>query len=916
MNKVSLLAASVAIALAGCGGSDGGSNNNTGGSKGLVVTGFDGYFKNAVVFLDKDNNGILDSTDTVFGLTNEKGQITLPENTDLSTGNIALKTLKPGDVVTLGLGDRIAAATDKVDFASDYSDTYTTDMDLPGQPMEHTIVFRSLQDGDNIVISPITDLVALQPAVVYSTDKTAEEKVCDSLFGESVVTGEACTNKLYSDFTKSDPELHKTAQILTDTKANSADKYNAVSALSAAKVAVESISKLSEEELADPTVRTTIEITTTGATGTLPEFTTAKSLVTAAKYNEIQSAFDRLDIKITKEPAPSKGTLLGTINVANLFTMHNGEVAGLDKEHVIVSDNTFYGRINDKNELELYVVPNEAIEKVGNVNVTLSAEDGSTVAFSFSVDAAEDAVAPTIDTAAVTDLKAEIADLTFVAGQQFNLEDGVILSTESIFDETVKTIELSSNANSIGLTITLSDDQNNILISGRPAHLAAEGAYSIQLKATSESGLSSEVITLPLPAIVEAIAVEETEVKLLQDKINTLNLQVGESISHEGLELDITPLFTQNVGGELEFYAGLEFNTERNDHEYFTTIPGVRVHTDEANKSGKLTISGTPTEATKDGYFYVAAGVNGDTPEEIISKMVKITLPDVQPADDTVEPEPTLGFTEAHFDTDKVWKMGSFADKDGEIGHAMLWGDDQGLLFCWGSDDKADVKYSANITRWDQSAYTTLAQLDALSNYADYDQKDCWDVTLKADGTLSDGKSTYEMLYQNKTVAGDYQIIVKIDGDELFWLDSTDAPFAQSLPVSEKVAKGKIEFDMMVESDTVAEEGTELFYSFGKYEYAEATYEYTSIMPTGFYTPGNLDIDTSGEHEMLILEETGEDSDQKTRYRYVNRNFGDFYVGIKWSKDFGGTSSPDFGLFSYSQGAMEKVVSKLPLLQD
>ncbi len=42
MNKVSLLAASVAIALTGCGGSDGGSN---GGNSGVVITGFDGYFK-------------------------------------------------------------------------------------------------------------------------------------------------------------------------------------------------------------------------------------------------------------------------------------------------------------------------------------------------------------------------------------------------------------------------------------------------------------------------------------------------------------------------------------------------------------------------------------------------------------------------------------------------------------------------------------------------------------------------------------------------------------------------------------------------------------------------------------------------------------------------------------------------------
>lgn len=150
-------------------------------------------------------------------------------------------------------------------------------------------------------------------------------------------------------------------------------------------------------------------------------------------------------------------------------------------------------------------------------------------------------------------------------------------------------------------------------------------------------------------------------------------MQVGESISHDGLDLDITPLFTQNVGGELEFYAGLEFNSERNDHEYFTTIPGVRVHTDETNKSGKLTISGTPTEATKNGHFYVAAGVNGDTPEEIISKMVKITLPDVQPADEVTPPPSETTSLEG-----KTWfftEYGLVDGSDSEKGNDQIWCD-------------------------------------------------------------------------------------------------------------------------------------------------------------------------------------------------------------------------------------------------
>ncbi|WP_048613748.1 hypothetical protein, partial [Vibrio coralliirubri] len=65
MKKVSLLAASVAIALTGCGGSDGDSASTS--PSGVTITGFDGYFNQAVVFDDKNNNGVLDiGSDVIF----------------------------------------------------------------------------------------------------------------------------------------------------------------------------------------------------------------------------------------------------------------------------------------------------------------------------------------------------------------------------------------------------------------------------------------------------------------------------------------------------------------------------------------------------------------------------------------------------------------------------------------------------------------------------------------------------------------------------------------------------------------------------------------------------------------------------------------------------------------------------------
>lgn len=685
MKKVSLLAASVALALVGCGGSDGDSNTNTGtpSAGGIVITGFDGYFKNAVVFLDSATGtlGKLDASDTVLGLTDTKGQITLPKDADLSTGTIALQTLKPGEVVNLDLGDRIAAATDKTDFGSDYSDTYTTDMDLPGQPMEHSVVFRSQQVGDNIVISPITDLVALQPATVYSTEKSAEQKVCDSLFGENEVTDKACTDKLYSDFTQSDPKLHKTAQILTDTKAKNTH-YTAETALKATVVAVAAVETLTPDELKDPTVRTDVTIADNGTVeDTPPVFTVSKPLLTVAKFNEVQNAFDGLNIKTTKEVAGSKGTLLGNINIANLFTMHNGESVEINKSEVNVryaldvdnKNQSFYGRINDKNEFELYQTANQSISSVGKVNVIFTTDNGennTTANFSFDVQAEAGAVKPTIDTEYLPEAKETLANLGLIVGQPFNTTGNMTLSADAFFNDTVKTIELSSNANAIGLTIKLDEYQKDIIISGSPTHSAKAGEYFIQLRATADNGLHSDVIKLDLPAIVEAIEINDHEVKLLQEKINTLELTVGEKIDLNGLDLDITPIFNSNVGGDIEYYAGLEFDKKsRNNHEYYTTIPGVRVYTDEVNGLGTLTILGTPKEATKGGYFYVASGINPDTENEIISKMVKITLPNVKPTDEVIPPTDTKleGIT---------WYVAEYGTVDGSdsgTGHDRIW---------------------------------------------------------------------------------------------------------------------------------------------------------------------------------------------------------------------------------------------------
>lgn len=216
MKKVSLLAASVAIALTGCGGSDSGSGSNDNVAPGgVIVTGFDGYFNQAVVFLDKDNNGKLDiGSDTIFGLTDKEGRRTIPSDTQ---GVLALQTLTPGGTVQTALANHAPET---------YAGKYTIDMDHPTQAMAHEVVFRA--PSKSTVISPLSDLVAIEMASGTSEEE-AILKVSTALGGTPEQPIKLLSN--FIDGADKNVSLHKTAQILTESKAanpSSYEKSNAV----------------------------------------------------------------------------------------------------------------------------------------------------------------------------------------------------------------------------------------------------------------------------------------------------------------------------------------------------------------------------------------------------------------------------------------------------------------------------------------------------------------------------------------------------------------------------------------------------------------------------------------------------------------------------------------------------------------
>lgn len=464
----------------------------------------------------------------------------------------------------------------------------------------------------------------------------------------------------------------------------------------------------------------------------------------------------------------------------------------------------------------------------------------------------------------------------------------------------LKALKLANGLNGLSINSTTG------AISGTPE---SAGVFTYQVFATDEHKARSYPLTftVTVEAPNTAPVVNEDVKAQLQAEVDAWHWVEGEQPVDT---LNISTLF-DDADSDLLTYRVLSSLSKNGGVE-----TGFQVHVDG---NGSVSFDGPVPNSAEAGaehlYVYAKDSINADEP------YVMFELPAIAEGTPVVpEPPvaPELGFTEDHFDG-RVWKMGSFAAHDGEIGYATLKSGLNGLEFCWGSNNaETSTFYKGNISYEGQEL---LAELDALPSYLDYQNQDCWGVTLENGTLIAEDGFVSTVLYQNITADNQYQMLVKIGSEELFWLDSTDTPFAQTLAVTEKVAEGIVEYDMTVErtSDHIEElDGPELSYASGRLTYASDTYLFESILPKNtFVTPGNYQVkqDSNGV-ELLMLEETGEMSDYKTRYRYVNRDFGDFYISIKWNVDSGFVSPKNYGLYTRDEQLMLGVLKDYRIIQD
>ncbi|EHW0654196.1 hypothetical protein K1B36_002928 [Vibrio parahaemolyticus] len=481
MNKVSLLAASVAIALTGCGGSDSGSSS---ASNGVVITGFDGYFKNAVVFEDTNNNGQWDTQESILGLTDEKGQLTLaakPEKT------LALQTLVPN-----GAKQKQLIALD----AKKYAGTYTVDMDHPSQAMAHEIVFRAPSSSN--VISPITDLVAIEMAKDPSiTEEDAKANVNKALGGS-----EEAPIDLYSDFVEGatkNAELHKTAQILTESKAQNPTNYEK-KATEFAQAANQEVDRLvaSGENINDPSLRPVITDSTPNSDNLAPE------TVVNNKLTVNETIEDAAEDKLDKLPKIVKGASFDGVelNIEGLFK---------DKDQSLVNTKLTHNLAGTGIEVEqvgnlIVLHPTTIVEKSGDFEIVLTAQDKNS----------NGDVLSTVST--VFEIEIESANLPpmVVEAEQARLQsivDGWYLQQGELFEQTLDVSGLFQDkdgqitdysADYVGIEgLSAIEDGNAIVtIKGTPTKSGESGA-TLTISATD--GHTAVQIALSMPEVKEGV---------------------------------------------------------------------------------------------------------------------------------------------------------------------------------------------------------------------------------------------------------------------------------------------------------------------------------------------------------------------------------------------------------------------------
>lgn len=220
MKKISLLAASMALALSGCGGSD--SNATTSGTtlpadnSKAVIKAIDGYLVDAEVYIDRNNNGIADSGELLPSLTDANGEITITAD---DTKYPVIVRAVAGKTYDTDKGGRI---------------TQTVEMTAPAGSSVVT-PFTTLAAIENLSLTELATKLNLPEAIIagdYVASKANSESAQEAK--KAHVLARSLTLELGNTISESQNDsgelLTKSSEIITvvDTAVNNGDELDDV----------------------------------------------------------------------------------------------------------------------------------------------------------------------------------------------------------------------------------------------------------------------------------------------------------------------------------------------------------------------------------------------------------------------------------------------------------------------------------------------------------------------------------------------------------------------------------------------------------------------------------------------------------------------------------------------------------------
>ncbi|EKO3666619.1 hypothetical protein M3891_002376 [Vibrio metschnikovii] len=485
MNKISLLTLSVAIALSGCGSDSADNSEQPPIAAGVLITALDGHFYQAVIFDDANKNGKFDDNEYVFGLTNQSGQLELPADYQLK-GHLAVQTLTPGGAVQRRLASQNAA----------YAGKYTIDMDHPAQAMAHEVVLRApTLEAQQQVISPITDLIVLAMENDPTSDLTQAKQTVANTLG---LDNQA---ELLSDFTNTNPKLHKKAQILTDSKAANPASYDQ-NAAQFAEQAAKLVDKMDDTEIKDVNQRPVIindNENENAESGFTPNVVTNHKLqVSKEVKGKLEADFANLNLKEGDTFADQAFSIADLFSDKDQPTVEvtleqnlkpSGLSAKIDHQQLVVSSNGSELKAQDNLYLILVATDKDNQEaKLGKVRVQLN----------LKVTALNQA--PVINLAEKETLQQQIDAWYLQQGEAFDQS----INISALFNDTDGQVVSYWGGEVQVAGLTIADvDSPMITLSGTPSQASPAGK-TFTVKVKDDQGAKSST-TFILPEVKEGI---------------------------------------------------------------------------------------------------------------------------------------------------------------------------------------------------------------------------------------------------------------------------------------------------------------------------------------------------------------------------------------------------------------------------